>query len=175
MSIDEYAYNEVFCASRLKDAMGIAVALNLMIDNADVVGMACYSSTVNATQGCVTTTDNGVTYQGAGLVLKAYKKYMQSKKTACSVLGKADDVYVCATISEDGKSLALAVVNATGDRLLIGGVQGAKSILRASVVGEDVEVYNSESNADNVYLKVTENIDKAVAPAYGVSVFVFKF
>lgn len=175
MSIDEYAYNEVFCASRLKDAMGIAVALNLMIDNADVVGMACYSSTVNATQGCVTTTDNGVTYQGAGLVLKAYKKYMQSKRTACSVLGNADDVYVCATVSEDGKSLSLAVVNATGDRLLIGGVQGAKSVLRASVVGEDVEVYNSEASADNVRLEVKENIVKAVAPAYGVSVFVFKF
>ena len=46
--------------------MGIGEFLNSVIANADVFEMCCYSSTVNATQGCVTTEVGGATMQGAG-------------------------------------------------------------------------------------------------------------
>ncbi len=174
MSIDEYAYNEVFCSSRLKDAMGIGVALNLMIDNCDIVEIACYSSTVNATQGCVTTTNTKAMYQGSGLVLKAYRHYMQSKKVDSNLISDIDDVYVSSTISEDGKTLSVAVVNATDKGLLLDGFNYAKVLTRASVLGTDVEVYNTEANMNNLYLEVKENLDKPIVPAYSVTVLVFE-
>lgn len=174
MSLDEYAYSEVIAPSRLKDALGIGVALNLMIDNCDVVGMACYSSTVNAMQGCVTTTNTQAMYQGSGLVLKAYRKYMQSKQTTCVLKTDIDDVYVCATVSADGKTLSVAVVNATNKNLLVDGLGSAKVSLRASVVGTDIDVYNSEVNTNNISLQVTESPSKAIALAHSVSVLVFQ-
>lgn len=174
MSIDEYAYNEVFCSSRLKDAMGIGVALNLMIDNCDIVGMACYSSTVNATQGCITTTNTKAMYQGSGLVLKAYRHYMQNKKVNCSLNSDIDDVYITSTISEDGKKLSVAVVNATEKGLLLDGFDYTKVLTRASVLGTDVEVYNTEANMNNLYLDVKEGLDKPIVPAYSITVLVFE-
>ncbi len=74
--------------------------------------MCCYSSTVNATQGCVTTEVGGATMQGAGYVLKLYRDYMQEYAIQSAV--KFDPTFqldVSVTISGDGKALSVAVVN----------------------------------------------------------------
>ena len=92
--------------------MGIGVFLNAVINNSDVFEMCCYSSTVNATQGCVTTEPFGAVTQGAGYVLGMYRNYMFDYRVESVVrYSEALQLDVSVTRSEDGSSYAIAVVN----------------------------------------------------------------
>ena len=169
VAFTEYAYDEAVTASRLKDGMGIAAALNSFIENADVVKMAFYSSTVNATQGCITTTDTEAQMQGAGYVLMQYRKYMQAYSLTCATRVNAElNLDAAATVSEDGKTVAVAVVNPSeyAVRLNCARFVGAKQIERHTLTAEFYDSDGTEMRLEDAVLAY------AVAPAMSVSIFV---
>lgn len=174
IAFTEYAYDKAECPSRLKDGMGIAAFLNSVINNADVFEVCCYSSTTNATQGCITTEPFGAVMQGAGYSLKLYRRYMQGYSIGSSV--KYDErlqIDVSLSVSEDGKTLSLAVVNPSNYsvRLNNSTIQNAKSIERHSFLGDYPDSYDSVSRSE-LYEEHVKDITNVVAPASSVSVFV---
>lgn len=176
IAFNEYAYENVTNPSRLKDGMGIAVFLNTVLDNADAFEMCCYSSTVNATQGCITTEADGAVMQGAGYVLTMYRKWMQDYSVT-SVVRYAEDIQldVCATVSADGKTISVAVVNPSEYNVLMDCTlfKTASSIERHTLTGDYYDSYNSTSK-EEMYMEEAKNLANVVAPAMSVSVFVIE-
>lgn len=171
MSIDEYSYDKAESASRLKDGMGVALGLNVMINNADVVKMACYSSTVNITQGCVITDSKGAYMEGAGYVLSLYRKYNQGNFIPSTLsVTSSDVVEAVATISDDKSALSLAVVNSSNNPVSISSSLKMSNIKRYSVVGKYLDSTNDASRTELVF--ESEEEEKMLAPAYSVSIFV---
>lgn len=169
IAFTEYAYSEAVTSSRLKDGMGIAAALNSFIDNADVVKMAFYSSTVNATQGCITTTDTKAQMQGAGYVLMLYRRYMQAYSlTSATRVSSELNLDVSATVSEDGTTVAVAVVNPSeyDVKLNCARLEGAKRIERHTLTADFYDSDGDELRLEDAVLAY------AVAPAMSVSIFV---
>lgn len=172
IAFTEYAYDKAVTASRLKDGMGIAAVLNRFIENADVVEMACYSSTLNATQGCLTTTDTAATLQGAGYVLQMYRQYMQEYSLNAAVQAdKEIGLDVSASVSADGKTITLAVVNPSeyDVRLDCSRLTNVKSIIRSTLTAD---YYDSDGN--ELYTEYKENLAYPVAPMMSVSLFVIE-
>lgn len=173
IAFTEYAYDEAKTASRLKDGMGIAAVLNSVITNADAVDIACYSSTVNATQGCITTTGTSATMQGAGRVLKLYRDNMQAKSLNIAAQKTADlPLDFSASVSADGKTVSVAVVNPTDSAVLLdwARLNDSKHITRHTVSADYFD-----SDGDELFCESAERLSNAVAPAMSVSVFVVKF
>lgn len=174
IAFNEYAYENATNPSRLKDGMGIAVFLNTVLDNADVFEMCCYSSTINATQGCITTEADGAVMQGAGYVLTMYRKWMQEYNVVSAVRYAADiQLDVCATVSADGKTVAVAVVNPSEYDVLLDCAlfENASHIERHTLTGDYYDSYNSTSR-EEMYMEEKDDLANAVAPAMSVSVFV---
>jgi len=177
VAFTEYAYANVICQSRLKDGLGIGVYLNEMINNADVVKMAFYSSTVNATQGCITTTDTDAMMQGSGYVLKFYRKYMESIAVTSSIQkslpGSVLDM--SAAVSEDGKTITLAFVNSSDQNLKINCEQLKKWDVkeRHSVVGDYLESFNSAEKSE-IYEQHAENEKYIYVPQYSLTIIVLQ-
>ncbi len=172
IAFTEYAYSEATSASRLKDGMGIGIFLNEVIRNADVFELCCYSSTVNATQGCVTTEPFGAVLQGSGYVLMLYRKYMQENFIPGGVRWD-DDLQVDAvfTVSDDGKTVSVGVVNPSDKAVrLTNPLFGQGKISRISLTGDYYDSYNS-TNRDEMYLTEAKRAKEVVAPAMSVSVF----
>lgn len=174
IAFNEYAYENVTNPSRLKDGMGIGVFLNTVLDNADVFEMCCYSSTVNATQGCITTEADGAVMQGAGYVLSLYRRWMQPYNVTSAVRYAADiQLDVSATVSEDGKTVSVAVVNPSEYAVLLDCAlfENASKIERHTLTGDYYDSYNTTSR-EEMYLEDADGLNNAVAPAMSVSVFV---
>ncbi len=110
MMLLEYAYDKVTTPSRLKDGLGIGVFLNTMVNHADAVKGACYSSTINAMQGCITTTDTDAVMQASGLTLMVYRQDMGNLAVRCK---HESDEYlsISAAVDQERNVLTLAVVN----------------------------------------------------------------
>lgn len=121
MAIDEYAYMNAETTSRLKDGMGVASALNSMIQNSDVVEVACYSSTINATQGNIETDDFKAYLEGSGYALSLYRKNMKSHYLPVKYLYKSTDDYyeISGTISSDKKEITLSIINTSDEQIKI--------------------------------------------------------
>lgn len=174
MALTEYAYSEVVCPSRLKDGLGIGVYLNLLINNADVVKIANYSSTVNATQGCITTTNTEAVMQGSGYALKLYRNYMESVAVkAYSQYSSELQLDVSAAISEDGKTLTIAVVNPSEYRVRLQGNLFADQPVRNrhTFTGDFFDSFNSPQKAE-LYEIHEEYEAYPVVPAMSLTIFV---
>lgn len=176
IAFTEYAYDKAECPSRLKDAMGISAMLNSIINNADVFELACYSSTVNATQGCITTDSLGSCMQGAGYVLKLYHDYMQNNNIE-SVVRTNDDLQldISVAVSDDGKTLTIAVVNPSEFSVALtnDAFADAKNISRHTLLGDYYDSYNTTAK-DELYTEHKDNLLNVVAPAMSVNVFVIQ-
>lgn len=175
IAFTEYAYENAFCPSRLKDGLGIGVFLNTVIDNADVFEMCHYSSTVNATQGCVTTNDYEARLQGAGYVLKLYHDYMQDYAIEATVKhNDALQLDVSASISKDGKTLTVSVVNPSEFSVQLNNAifTNAKRIDRHTFTGAYCDSYSTPS--EEIYYEDMLNVANVVAPMQSVSVFVIQ-
>lgn len=173
MAFTEYAYDFAECSSRLKDGMGIAELLNSVISNADVFEACCYSSTVNATQGCVTTEPFGAVMQGAGYVLKLYRDHMQGYMLEVTTKFSAQtQLDMALTISADGKTLALAVVNPSEYAVRVHNAlfNKAESITRHTLTGAYPDSYDTVAR-NELYVEHADNLSNAVAPAMSVNVF----
>lgn len=177
MAIDEYAYNNAEQPSRLKDGMGVASLLNEFIVNSDVVDIACYSSTVNATQGNLITDNFNSYLEGSGYALSLYRNNMQNHYLPVSYKGgKNDDYYeIFATINDKRDEISLSVINTLSQKLALNCADFKEIIKEDRVTGRDFESIN---NATRTELKRTihtkDFMKKVVAEPLSISVFKIK-
>ena len=147
MAVDEYAYENAECPSRLKDGMGVALCLNEFIKNADIVKIACYSSTVNATQGSLTTDKYEAHMQGNGYALKLYSDsmldYYQPITFQRSKL-KNEVFEIIGTTNIDKDTIALAVVNSGDKRVRLNNDKFKKVESRKYVTAEFLDDYDTD-------------------------------
>lgn len=176
IAFDEYAY-QWNAQSTMRDALGIASALNLFIQNADVVGMANYSdavfsiSTANA-PGALYASEHRLVFSPIGYVLQAYAQHMQPYAAEMTIrqTDKTTGLNYQATVSKDGKTLAIAVANPSEKTIaLTWKGQIGKVERQIEVVGktpasmnnfaeEDVERTETEAPAQMVLQPVSVNV-----------------
>lgn len=176
MAIDEYAYMNAEVASRMKDGMGIASGVNEMIKNGDVVSIACYSSTVNATQGQIIT-DNFASYlEGSGYALSLYKDNLKNHYLPMKYrLSSGDEYYeAIMTINKEKNEVALAVINTTDKILKLTNRLFKKGITQDIVQGEFLESTNSSKGDELKRTKRTLNAEYAVVEPRSISVTTLK-
>lgn len=176
MAIDEYAYMNAEVPSRMKDGMGIASGVNEMIKNGDVVSIACYSSTVNATQGQIIT-DNFASYlEGSGYALSLYKDNLKNHYLPMKYRLSAGDEYYEAimTINKEKTEVALAVINTTDKILKFTNRLFKKGITQDIVQGEFLESTNSSKGDELKRTKRTLNAEYAVVEPRSISVTTLK-
>ena len=176
MAIDEYAYMNAEVPSRMKDGMGIASGVNEMIKNGDVVSIACYSSTVNATQGQIIT-DNFDSYlEGSGYALSLYKDNLKNHYLPMKYRLSAGDEYYEAimTINKEKTEVALAVINTTDKILKFTNRLFKKGITQDIVQGEFLESANSSKGDELKRTKRTLNAEYAVVEPRSISVTTLK-
>ncbi len=119
IAFDEWAYSWDHVAS-MRDVLGIASALNLFVKNADVVGITNYAPSVfrsdtNTAPALLFSSPTGVKISCAGLVRAEYAKTMRGYCAEAFIrqTDKSVQLGYQACIGEDGKTVTLAVVNAT--------------------------------------------------------------
>lgn len=176
IAIDEYAYMNAEAPSRMKDGMGIASGVNEMIKNGDVVSIACYSSTVNATQGQIIT-DNFASYlEGSGYALSLYKDNLKNHYLPMKYRLSAGDEYYEAimTINKEKTEVALAVINTTDKILKFTNRLFKKGITQDIVQGEFLESTNSSKGDVLKRTKRTLNAEYAVVEPRSISVTTLK-
>lgn len=176
MAIDEYAYMNAEVPSRMKDGMGIASGVNEMIKNGDVVSIACYSSTVNATQGQIIT-DNFASYlEGSGYALSLYKDNLKNHYLPIKYrLSTGDEYYeAIMTINKEKTEVALAVINTTDKILKFTNRLFKKGITQDIVQGEFLESTNSSKGDELKRTKRTLNAEYAVVEPRSISVTTLK-
>ena len=110
IAFDEYAYMNATSPSSLRDGLGVANALHEFVRNSDIVIMANYSSTINTTQGSITTTPTDVMLQGSGVALTLYRNYFG--KYPYKVTNSNGVIDVVAALDDDGY-LTIAITNAS--------------------------------------------------------------
>ncbi len=106
-----YVYGDLGCRYFLRDALGIAAGLHEYFRNSDIIFMANYAQTVNVI-GCIKTTKTEAAFATTGLVLKLYRNHFGV--LPAEVSGAPAPLDVMAAWSEDGRRLAIGVVNPTG-------------------------------------------------------------
>lgn len=175
MSIDEYAYNQAKTSSRLKDGMGVASCLNVFIKNADVVEIACYSSTINATQGQIATDDLHAYLEGSGMVNALYSRYMQaySINMSFNVRDFDDYIEVCATINKERNKITISVINTTDYRLKISNSNIKNIISRSYMTSESFEGINSSDGQELIIVRDDTSSNRCLVEPRSVTLIEF--
>ena len=176
MSIDEYAYDLAENPSRLKDGMGVASLLNEFIKNSDVVDIACYSSTINATQGNVITDNFNAYLEASGYALSLYRDNMQNHYLPLSYKGgKNDDYYeVFGTINDERNEISISVINTLNEKLLLTCNDFKEIISKDYVLGDYLESINNSSRQELNRFKETKGLKNVVVDPLSISVFKIK-
>jgi alpha-L-arabinofuranosidase len=105
-----YIYGELGVRYFFRDAMGIAAGLNEYSKSSDIVYMANYAQTVNVI-GCIKTNTTNSVFDATGLVLKLYRQKFGNIPVEIS--GEIRPLNIGATLSSQGDTLTLSVVNPT--------------------------------------------------------------
>lgn len=146
MSIDEYAYENAKTQSRLKDGMGVASCLNVFIANSDVVDVACYSSTINAIQGQIYTSNNKAYLEGSGYACMLYSNNMENHyiKVTANTTKLNDYVEVSATINEANDAMTFSIINTSAKTLKITNKNIKEYVSRSYVTASSFEATGDE-------------------------------
>lgn len=104
----DYIYGELGVRYHLKDALGVAAALNEYFRNSDIFFMANYAQTVNVI-GCIKVTPTAADFATTGLVLKMYRHHYG--KIPIQVAGETEDLDVAAAWTKDKRAITVAIVN----------------------------------------------------------------
>lgn len=171
IAFDEYAYDKAEYSSSLKDGMGVAAALNSMVYSG-VVSMACYSSTINAVQGSITTDGYHKAYmQGNGYVLSLYSTYFQRNAVNIATDYKTDDKHyfeLSASVSNDKTIMTVSAINATGKAILLDGITPNGKVKRNYVQGKFLDSYNSENGIElNLF---EDDLNNPIVPPLSVAI-----
>jgi len=118
-------YGELGTRYFLQDGLGAAAALHELFRNSDLFFMANYAQTVNVI-GAIKTTKTEAEMETTGLVLKLYRERFGT--TPVDVGAPPRPLDVAAALSDDGRTLTVAVVNPTEEgrrlRLQLAGGRG---------------------------------------------------
>jgi alpha-N-arabinofuranosidase len=133
----------------------VGAALNEFARNTDMYFMANYAQTVNVI-GAIKTTKTDAAFAATGLALTLYRKHFGVVPVAVEAGQPLD---VAATLSEDGKTLSVAIVNPTMQRLEIPlDVQGTRltgSGRLWQIAGSDPMAYNEPGKDPKVTIEET--------------------
>ena len=171
IAFDEYAYDNAEYSSSLKDGMGVAAAINSM-NYSGAVSIACYSSTINAVQGSVTTNGYYQSYmQGNGYVLSLYNNHFQRNAVNISSDYQTDDKHyfeLAASVSNDKTILTISAINATSNTILLDGVAPSGKVKRNYVQGKFLDSFNSENGIELNLIE--DETNKVIVPPLSVAI-----
>lgn len=148
-----HLYGELGVKYHLKDALGVACALNEFARNTDMYTMACYAQTVNVI-GAIKTSKTAAAFDTTGLVLMLYRKRfgVTPVRTTCGA-----PIDAMAALGPDGKTLTVAVVNPTMRRIevpvSIEGATVAGSCKLWQIAGEDPMAHNEPGGEPRVVVE----------------------
>jgi alpha-N-arabinofuranosidase len=148
-----YLYGELGVRYFLKDALGVGTALNEFARNTDMYFMANYAQTVNVI-GAIKTSKTEAALATTGVALKLYRKHFGEVPVATE---SGEPLDVAAALSEDGRVLTVAIVNATMEPfevpLEMEGAELAGSGRRYQIAGSDPMAYNEPGRPPNVKIE----------------------
>lgn len=180
IAFDEYAFGWSAQAT-MRDALGIAAALNLFIENADIVAMANYSDAVFSASredapAALYADEGGCSFSPVGLVLQSYAQYMQKYVLTAFIRQTDRDTALDyqATISEDGKTVSLAIVNPS-ERTIAVRMQDERNTIETSVsIAGDAEEAIGDIGADAAGCTVENAPDTALIRPQSVHILVVR-
>lgn len=176
IAFDELAYSWDGYAD-LKDAIGMAIVLNIFSRNSDVVAMANYSDAVfhiskSKAPGAINISEQQVVFQPVGLVLKNYTTNFETIPVTTTIRqDKTTRLNVAAAISEDGNTLSIAVVNPSDKIIKINPNISGTILRRVEVSGDGPNAYNTLTEK-HAYETITENPDSYRVNPLSVTIFV---
>jgi len=169
-----HVYGELGTRYFLKDALGIAAGLNEYTRQSDIMFMANYAQTVNVI-GCIKTSKTAASFATTGLALKLYRKQFGVTPVAVTTELPLD---VAAALTEDGRTLTVAVVNPTMRELelplTVSGATLAGAGQRWEIAGDDPMAYNEPGKPAKVTIEqstVTDATDKLTVAPCSVTLF----
>jgi len=170
-----WEYGELGCRYRLRDALGVAVALHEMIRNSDIIYMANYAQTVNVI-GCIKTTKTDAAFATTGLALKLYRNHFGTLPV--KVAGDFSPLDIAAAWTKYRKALTLAIINPTEDRYEIKldakGIRLAPAGKLWLITGPDPMAYNEPGRKPSVVIK-RQKIDSPAAmltsPPFSITLY----
>ena len=170
----EYVYGELGTRYFLKDALGVAAALNEYVRQSDIFFMANYAQTVNVI-GCIKTTKTAASFATTGLVLKLYRHRFGVLPVAVEYNPPFD---TSAALSADGKTLTVAIVNPTMKQvdipLKVEGVELTGAGTLWQIAGSDPMAYNTPGEKPKVVIEempLSGVSDKLPVAACSVSLY----
>ncbi|RPH99087.1 MAG: hypothetical protein EHM72_12160 [Calditrichaeota bacterium] len=139
----DYIYGELGVQYFHKDALGVAIGLHEYFRNSDIYYMANYAQTVNVI-GCIKTTRTDAAFDATGLPLKLYRQEFGA--IPVQVSGDVGNLDVSAALTDDGKALTVAAVNATSQNgslnlNIVGGAIG-RQVTKWLIVHPDPQAHN---------------------------------
>jgi alpha-N-arabinofuranosidase len=154
-----HVFGELGTRYFLKDALGVAAALNEYTRQSDIMYMANYAQTVNVI-GCIKTTRTDCFLAATALPLMLYREHFGVIPLSVTATAPLD---VAAALSEDGKTLTIAIVNPTTSALdlpcEIEGLSLSGAGTRWQIAGDDPAAYNDVENPDLVKIDETPLVD----------------
>ena len=171
-----HVYGELGTRYFWRDGMGIAAGLHEFFRNTDIYFMANYAQTVNVI-GCIKTTGTTSAFETTGLVLKMYREHFG--KIPVNINGAPEPLDVIAALTQDAKTLTIAVVNPTNKSIVFPvKITGAKLSHTAEVnyiFAEDDMVYNSPGEPAKVKIEAeTVSLKRNALTVRPKSVSIFK-
>lgn len=161
----EHVFGELGTRYFLRDGLGVAKALNEFARNTDVYAMANYAQTVNVI-GAIKTTNTAAALETTGWMLVLYRRHFGQVPVATRCEGPLD---VQAALSEDGRFITLAVVNAATEaadiRPVWNGARLGDVVEIWEVAGDDPMAYNEPGKPPRVALRQLD-----VVPGKGLRV-----
>jgi len=149
-----YVYGELGVQYHLKDALGIARAFHAFFRNSGLYFMANYAQTVNVI-GAIKTTRTAAAFDTTGLVQKLYRNSFGSIPVTLS--GPPGKLDVSAALTEDRRTLTLAIVNTKGgpQRLIVdfGPMSLSGRGTRSTITGPSPLALNEPGKEPGVVLK----------------------
>ena len=149
-----YVYGELGVQYHLKDALGVARALHAFFRNSDLFFMANYAQTVNVI-GAIKTSKTASTIDATGLALEMYRAHFGTVPVA--VTGDTGGLDVSAALTDDGKALTVALVNAKPGAarldLQVGPARLAGPVHLWTITGSDPMAGNVPGKPPGVVLK----------------------
>ena len=171
-----HVYGELGTRYFLKDALGVAAALQEYARHSDLFFMANYAQTVNVI-GAIKTTKIAAAFDTTGLALKLYRQRFGTVPVKTEASKPLDAL---AAWSEDGKILTLGVVNPTLKPMEASlAVDGAKLAGRGRlwrIAGEDPMAYNEPGKPPAVEIEESEiqgNMNAVRLAPCSISVYAF--
>lgn len=150
VALDEWNYwygkdvfGELGIRYHLKDALGVAAALNQFSRDTDVYAMANYAQTVNVL-GAIKASKTAAALETTGLVLKLYRAHFGA--IPVEVSGDTAPLDVAAAWREDRGAITVAIVNATDEPRSLPietvGAQPSGKGKRWTITGDDPMAFN---------------------------------